>query len=723
MNTSLIFDGLNNKQLESVKAVSGSNLIIAGAGSGKTSVLTKRVAYLISEGTIPGTILCLTFTNKAAKEMRFRVFEMLKKIGLGFEEVPVWKNDYLNQPLLSTFHSLGVRLLREFGQSINLSSNFTILNTDDQKKIVKDILKELNIDQKNLQPSLALYFISLCKQELLLAKDSAKCSKEFLPVFHKIYNHYEKYLQENQVVDFDDLILLSYIILNNNPEIQEVLQNRWHHIMVDEFQDTNPAQFAIIKLLCPPKILENQDRSLLVVGDDAQSIYGFRGSKIEIILNFEREYPNTKEVVLNQNYRSTQAILDLAEKILTHNPFQKKKDLFTENPEQVDVRYYLARSEKDEAEYIIKQIYNTYVEPKNLTEQTSELSLEVEEYFEKPELFLKPKEKQADSVSNMFDVYLEMDDFRPTGFSNYSPDSWSVPEYDWSKIEDLNNCVVLYRTHSQSRSIEETFLKYQVPYRLVSGVKFLDRKEVRDVISLLKSVANPEDTINYSRWLPLVTTGIGAKTLDKINAFIRDNSYPLAPKYQQIISEINQKIEKLKQAHTSITKFTKELLLGLGYHNYLKQEYPLVEERQAREENIGEIYSLMLPYEEQEGDLLTKLSQFLEQISLMSGLDEAEDDNTPKISLMSLHQSKGLEFETVFLVGLEDGLLPHQNSLLEPGGFAEEVRLAYVGVTRAKKYLHLLAADSRIQFGQIKANPVSRIFRPFLDTACQRVIL
>ena len=726
--------GLNPKQDEAVRSITGSNLVIAGAGSGKTAVLTRRVAYLIARGATPGEILCLTFTNKAAKEMNTRVRDLLQSIQIDLPYTPPWKMDYLSNPLLSTFHSLGVRILREFGEHIGIRPEFSILDTDDQKKIIRQIFKELDVDKKKVQPSLVSYFISQCKQELLLAKDSRRVSKDFLPVFHQVYAKYEARLQESGVVDFDDLLLRPYLLMRDYPEVLKVLQARWKHVMVDEFQDTNEAQFELIQLLLPPTLLQSDnERSLFVVGDDAQSIYAFRGSKIEIILNFEEQYPGTREVMLNQNYRSTQKILDLAEKVLSHNPRQKKKELFTDKPEHVDVHYHLARNDKAEAEYIIKTLASLYDPSRPCVEEGG--AGEVEKHIDDLELDTAPEahdtgssytKSQAnnDPVSSMFDVYLETEDFTPSSSlaNRYQPTSWSVPVLDWSRVPELDECAVLYRTHSQSRAIEEAFLKHHVPYKLVSGTRFLDRKEIKDVLAILKFMANGNDKISLSRFLPLVLTGVGPKTLAKMLSYLDDYEYPLPPKHQEQLLSIIGNMQSVWQYHTKLIDMTKELLVLTGYARYLKGEYPNKEEFEARMENIGELYSLMFPYDQdQELPLNERLTQFLAQISLMSSLElNEEEQNIPKISLMSLHQSKGLEFETVFLVGIEDGLLPHINSLIEPGGVEEEVRLAYVGVTRAKKHLYLTSADSRVQFGQIKANPISRIFRPFLDTYVKR---
>ena len=521
------------------------------------------------------------------------------------------------------------------------------------------------------------------------------------------------------------------------------------------------------------KNIENS-RSLFVVGDDAQSIYGFRGSKIELILSFHKFYPEVKEIMLNQNYRSTQPILDLAEQVLSHNQDQKKKNLFTNNPQSnLFVYYYLARNERDEADFIVKRL-SKLANGNNFEPQTSNSdsspdsnsttktrvdfvpdSPEVENSSQKPS-------NPVSAISSMFDIYLDANELNTSDFGNskknlwsqvdsfsgYNSSSWQVPNVNWSRVEELNNVAILYRTHSQSRAIEETFLKYKIPYKLVSGIRFLDRKEVRDVLAMLKYIANPSDKLSLARFLPLILNGVGPKTLEKIYAWLEDPSYPLPPKFQEQVNDTLIKFQKAKDHHERLIDFTKEVITTTGYLEYLKDEYPIKEEFTTRSENIAELYSLMLPFDEGRGDtnassssgnllsaderegiagqqelsLETKLTEFLSQILLMSGLESKESlsDNTPKVSLMTLHQSKGLEFDTVFLVGCEDGLLPHQNSLFEPGGLDEEVRLAYVGITRAKRELYLTAADSRVQFGQIKANPVSRIFRPFLDSYAKR---
>ena len=327
-----------------------------------------------------------------------------------------------------------------------------------------------------------------------------------------------------------------------------------------------------------------------------------------------------------------------------------------------------------------------------------------------------------DPISSMFDIYMDSGDYLPA--RNYEPKSWNSPSINWQNFDYLDKCVILYRTHSQSRAIEEAFLKHKVPYRLVSGIRFLDRKEIKDVLSLLRFLANGEDKMALSRFLPLVMDGVGGKTLEKILLFLEDPEFPLAAKNQFQVMNFLENLQTTWLKHTTLTALTKELIRTTGYENYLKEEYPDKTELEQKMENIAELYSVMLAFDEEKDlDLVGKLAAFLSQVLLMSQAEteQNEIEKSAKINLMTLHQCKGLEFETVFLVGCEDGLLPHQNSFLEEKGIDEEVRLAYVGVTRAKENLHLTAAQTRIQFGQIKANPVSRIFRPFLDKYCHKV--
>jgi superfamily I DNA/RNA helicase len=471
-------------------------------------------------------------------------------------------------------------------------------------------------------------------------------------------------------------------------------------------------------------------RTLFVVGDDAQSIYAFRGSKIELILGFTRQFQHASEIVLNQNYRSTQPILDLAEQVISHNPGQKKKELFTENTEKKEVHFYHARNQIDEAEYIVRTLEKLYLDPPAPSSTTYFSSVEsvfdaVSEQSASPTPVRLVRDD--DPVSSMFDMYLDSSvSLAPAPSTHYSPSphryDWAITKKrDWSSAEQLNNTAILYRTHAQSRALEETFLKQGLPYRLVSGTKFLDRREIKDILSILKFVANGDDRISLTRFLPLLLDGIGPKTLQRILAHLDDSTSPLAQKTLGAFLALLQKVDHIFAQNTSLIALSKALVESIGYLEHLKKEYPQKDDYASRLENIGELYSLMLRFDENSDPLEQKLNRFLNDISLMTNQDDTAEATGPKIQLMSLHQSKGLEFETVFLVGVEDNLLPHSNSFMEPDGIEEEVRLAYVGITRAKRNLYLIAAESRANFGQILANPISRIFRPFLNDYTKRV--
>jgi DNA helicase II / ATP-dependent DNA helicase PcrA len=702
---SSIHQGLNKNQIEAVDNLSGATLVIAGAGSGKTSVLTRRVANLILNQVTGGNILCLTFTNKAAKEMNFRVNKLLQHEGIRVPPIRVWEYDYSLSPLLCTFHALGVRLLKEFGEKIGIAPDFTVIDEDDRKKIIKELIKDNNLDPKKVQVSFVGYFLSQCKQELILPSEAKTELPDYPPFIHKIYEQYEQKLKNNNCCDFDDLIFKTYILLNENSEVCKELNARWTHVMVDEYQDTNQAQFRIIELLAPKNLLiQESKRSVFVVGDDAQSIYGFRGSKVELILDFAKYYDGAKRITLNQNYRSTQPILDLAEKVISLNPNQFKKELFTDNQDEIKVRYYQARSEFDESRYIIKKLVELYQEQKSSSNYLTPKMHEITYSNSKP-----------DSISALFDnIYSSLE----TSYNS----SYDEPTfYNWDNVQNLNDTAILYRTHGQSRAIEEALIKGKVPYRLVSGVKFLERKEIKDSLAILKFVNNGADKLSLARFLPLVMDGVGAKTTEKIIAYLEDESVGLAPKYQTKVMELMVKLQSCMGDNISLIQFTKDILAVSGYFRYLKEAYPIPEEFNNRMENIGELYSIMLAFDEDEKlDLKTKLISFLDHVMLLTSQDDESVEDVPKVNLMTLHQSKGLEFETVFLVGLDDGILPHTRSFAEPKEMEEEIRLAYVGITRAKRNLFLISANSRTIFGKIEFYSTSRIFRNFLDHGVQR---
>lgn len=699
---SSIQEGLNKNQLEAVNTLNGATLVIAGAGSGKTAVLTRRVANLIINNVPGGQILCLTFTNKAAKEMNMRVQKLLSIEGIRIPAMRVWEYDYTLSPLLSTFHSLGVRLLKEFGEVIGIKPEFTVIDEDDRKKIVKELIKDNNLDPKKVQVSFVGYFFSQCKQELLGPEESKIKFSEYPPFMHKLYSQYEAKLKNNNNVDFDDLIYKTYLMINASKDVQIELQTRWRHIMVDEYQDTNHAQFKILELLSPDHLVRKEkDRSLFVVGDDAQSIYGFRGSRVELILEFGKHYIDSKQITLNQNYRSTQPILNLAEKVIGLNTNQFKKNLFTDNPQDIKVKYYQSRSEFDESRYIVKKLIELYQSPKKEVEVQSMREVKYD------------TTNKADSISALFDnIYQSLE----TSSNTYYNDEPVF--YSWDEVNKLNECAILYRTHTQSRAIEEALIKSKIPYKLVSGVKFLERKEIKDSLAILKFANNGSDKLSLARFLPLVLEGVGAKTTEKIIAYLEDESVVLAPKYQTKVMELMVKLQSCFTNTDDLIQFTKDILTASGYFRYLKEQYPVQEEYLARMDNIGELFSIMLGFDEDSNlDLKSKLNSFLDHVMLLTSQDGDNIEDVPKISLMTLHQSKGLEYETVFLVGLDDGILPHVRSLMEPKEMEEEVRLAYVGVTRAKKNLYLISANSRTIFGKVEFYQPSRIFRNFLDSS------
>ncbi|MGL4757757.1 MAG: ATP-dependent helicase [Patescibacteria group bacterium] len=704
---STILEGLNKNQIEAVNNLSGATLVIAGAGSGKTAVLTRRVANLILNGVVPGTILCLTFTNKAAKEMNHRVQTLLNREGIRIPPIRVWEYDYSMSPLLCTFHSLGVRLLKEYGEIIGIKPEFTVIDEDDRKKIIKELIKDNNLDSKKVQVSLVSYFLSSCKQELVGPENSKSVFPDYPQFMHKLYSQYEQKLKNNNNVDFDDLIFKTYLMLIASEKVQLELQQRWKHVMVDEYQDTNHAQFKILEILSPDKrIQKEKDRSCFVVGDDAQSIYGFRGSRVELILEFGKHYINSSQITLNQNYRSTQPILNLAEKIISLNPNQFKKNLFTNKVDDIKVRYYQSRSEYDEARYIIKKLVELYQTPKE-KQSLEQASLKHVNYS---------NESKPDSISALFDnIYQSLETSANTYYSD------ELEFYDWDNAQKLNDTAILYRTNNQSRSIEEALIKNKIPYRLVSGIKFLERKEIKDSLSILKFMNNKSDKLALARFLPLVMEGVGAKTTEKIIQFLDDESVALAPKYQTKLMEIMVKMQSAFSENTTLIDFTKDLLAKSGYFRYLKEEYPIIEDYQSRMDNVGELFSIMLAFDEDQSlAIKDKLNAFLDHVMLLTSQDDEVSDNLPKINLMTLHQSKGLEFETVFLVGLDDGILPHTRSLMDPKEMEEEVRLAYVGVTRAKQNLFLISANSRTIFGKVEWYQPSRIFKSFMDSSIQR---
>jgi DNA helicase II / ATP-dependent DNA helicase PcrA len=627
---------LNKEQQAAVKTTEGPLLIMAGAGSGKTRVLTHRIAYLIAEKHVaPWNILAITFTNKAAREMKERVQALL---GGAAEEV--W---------ISTFHSMCVRILRRDIDRIGINRNFSILDTTDQLSVIKNILKEKNIDPKKFEPRTILGTISSAKNELLTPEKFAKrASSYYEKIVSDVYEEYQQRLLRNHSLDFDDLIMTTIQLFERVPEVLEYYQYKFQYIHIDEYQDTNHAQYMLVKMLAA------RFQNICVVGDADQSIYRWRGADIQNILSFERDYPNAKVILLEQNYRSTKRILQAANEVIENNINRKPKRLWTENPEGKKIVYYEAMNEADEAQFVAGKI---------------------KEYVD-------------------------------GGKRRYS------------------DFAILYRTNAQSRIIEEVFLKSNIPYQIVGGLKFYDRKEIKDILAYLRVIANPNDDISLLRIINVPKRGVGASSLDKIVRYASENELSifealaelehigLSARIAASLLEFRRQLEQWAQLqeYVSVTELVEEVLDKSGYREMLKAENTL--EAQSRLENIDEFLSVTKHFENVSED--KSLIAFLTDLALISDIDqlnEANGNSEDSVVLMTLHSAKGLEFPVVFLIGMEEGIFPHNRSLDDEDEMEEERRLAYVGITRAEEELFLTSAQMRTLFGNIHVNPVSRFIR------------
>lgn len=639
MRANELLKGMNPRQAEAVQTTEGPLLIMAGAGSGKTRVLTHRIAYLIEEKEVnPWNILAITFTNKAAKEMKERVIRLMEA---GGEDV--W---------ISTFHSMCVRILRRDVDHIGYSKNFTIIDGSEQLTLMKRVVKELNIDPKKYDPRSILGAISNAKNELLtVAAYSARQGSLFEDIVARCYDLYQKELRRNQCLDFDDLIMLTIRLFQDNPEILQYYQRKFHYIHVDEYQDTNHAQYTLVNLLAAGF------RNLCVVGDADQSIYGWRGADMQNILDFEKDYPDAQTILLEQNYRSTQNILSAANQVIGHNQNRKEKKLWTENDQGEPITYYRGDSERDEGRFVVSEIQR-----------------------------------------------LQREEQRKYG-----------------------DFAVLYRTNAQSRVVEETFLKANIPYKMVGGHKFYDRKEIKDILAYLQVIANPADSLSLLRIINVPKRGVGAGSIEKLQSFANLHDFSLLEAGQNVaLSSLKGKaateIEKLAQSladfnqmipYLSVTELTKEILAKTGYEDELKRQNNL--ESQNRLENLEEFLSVTmefdksyeaLPEEEQEAPE-DKLTIFLNDLALLSDVDSYEEE-VSEVTLMTLHAAKGLEFPVVFLVGMEEGVFPLSRAMMEESELEEERRLAYVGITRAEEALYLTNALSRTLYGKTQYNRPSR---------------
>ncbi len=633
--TDRLLNGLNPQQQKAVKTLDGPLLLMAGAGSGKTRVLTHRIAYLMVEkGVNPYNILAITFTNKAAREMRERIQKMM-----GGAADEIW---------ISTFHSMCVRILRRDIDRLGYNRNFTILDSTDQQSVIKSILKDRNMDTKKFDPRAILGTISSAKNELITPEEYAKTAGDyFSQQVSEVYTEYQRRLRKNNALDFDDLIMTTITLFMRVPDVLEYYQRKFQYIHVDEYQDTNRAQYMLVKLLA------QRFKNLCVVGDSDQSIYRWRGADITNILSFEKDYPNAKVIMLEQNYRSTKKILLAANKVIQNNTNRKPKNLWTENPDGNKIVYYRADSEQGEAQFVIGKI----------------------------------QEMQRQG----------------------------------RKLSDI---AILYRTNAQSRVIEESFLKSNIDYSIVGGIKFYDRKEIKDILAYLRLISNPDDDISLQRIINVPKRAIGATSIDKIANFAMTHDMSmyqalemidmigLSPKAAKSAAEFRDIITNYtrQQEYLSVTELVEEVLDKSGYREMLKAEKSL--ESQSRLENLDEFLTVTKSFEESNED--KSLVAFLTDLALVADIDRLDDEGQKKtdfVTLMTLHSAKGLEFPVVFLIGMEEGVFPHSRSLMEEAEMEEERRLAYVGITRAEEELFITNAQMRTLFGRTNINPESRFIK------------
>ena len=617
-----IYDTLNEQQQEAVFCTEGPLLLLAGAGSGKTRVLTHRIAYLMDQGVNPYHIMAITFTNKAAKEMRERVDDL---VGFGAEHI--W---------VSTFHSTCVRILRRHIDKLGYGNSFTIYDADDQKSLIKQICKQYKIDTKMMPERRIINEISSAKDEFMTPSEyETRHQYDFKKKkIAQIYKEYQKQLKANNALDFDDLIFKTVELFQFHPEVLDYYQERFRYIMVDEYQDTNTIQFQLVSMLA------RKYQNLCVVGDDDQSIYKFRGANVKNILNFENVFPEAVTIKLEQNYRSTKNILNAANEVIKHNKGRKTKKLWTENEEGDLIEFHQYGTEYEEARKIIHEI----------------------------------------------------EDLSKEGY-------------------DYKNMAILYRTNAQSRVFEESFMIKNIPYRIVGGTNFYQRKEVKDILSYLKVVDNGLDDLAVRRIINVPRRGIGAATIEKINVYaVEHNISFLDACFSDLIREFRRKMQE-----GSLEELFKYITDETGYIANLKAEG--TEEAEGRIENINELLNKVVTYEQEAEE--ASLSELLEEIALVADIDNLEDSDN-RVVLMTLHSAKGLEFPYVFICGMEDGIFPSYMTVMseDDDDMEEERRLCYVGITRAKKKLYLSAAKRRMMQGRTQFNKVSR----FIDEIPEQLL-
>lgn len=635
-----LLTGLNKEQQQAVQHTEGPLLILAGAGSGKTKVLTVRIAHLLAQGVNPYEILAITFTNKAAKEMKSRVEGLV--------------GDVANRIWLSTFHSFCAKFLRfELDNFLGYNSNFTIYDTSDSQAVIKAALKALNLDDKYYPVGAMIAAISDAKNKLLFASDFRKQARDFYQQkVADVYEYYERELRKNNALDFDDLLLVAVKLLQSNEAVLDKYSKRFRYVMIDEYQDTNHAQYLLAKLLA------SHWKNIAVVGDADQSIYAWRGADIQNILDFEKDYPNCTSIKLEQNYRSTKIILDAANAVIENNEGRPKKNLWTDKTEGAKIQHFTAQSEHEEAAFI------------------------------------------GDTIAKKHDIH-------------------GVPYGDMA---------ILYRTNAQSRVLEEALIKRALPYIMVGGTKFYDRKEIKDVLAYLRVLYNPFDDLSLLRIINVPKRSIGATTVAKLQDYARANGTSLFMTLTQlhlvysIKGKTKEKLEEFgiliftlvaEMEDRTVLDILESILDRTGYLAQLEESTD--PQDQARAENIGELLSVAKDF--QDTNPSGTVEDFLEQVALVNDVDSFEQEES-KVTLMTLHAAKGLEFPIVFLGGLEEGLFPHSRTLMNPEEIEEERRLAYVGITRAEKELYISNATTRTVFGRTSSYLPSR----FIDEIPEELV-
>lgn len=620
-----LIDSLNDRQKEAVVNTDGPMLILAGAGSGKTKVLTTKVAYLIEEKNIdPNNILAITFTNKAAKEMKERIFKLEGNSAFYIQ--------------ISTFHSFGLKILKENCELLGYEKNFTILDSDDSLSIIKKIMKELNIDANKYNPKAIKNVISNNKNEIIdPEKYSLYVNTDFDEIALEVYRKYEKSLKINNAVDFDDLLILPLKLFNNNPGVLQKYQEKYKYVFIDEYQDTNEPQYILSKMISA------KYKNITVVGDADQAIFTWRGANYKNILNFEKDYKDAKVVLLEENYRSTKTILNAANNVIKNNKIRKEKNLWTQNEEGSKITYYKAFDEKDESNYVVNEI-------KKLIEKG-----------------VNPKD-----------------------------------------------ICVLYRANAQSRTVEEAFLTSNISYNIVGSYAFYNRKEIKDLIAYLKLIYNNKDDVSLLRVINYPKRGIGNKAIENlaIKSNVLDKSlYEVIDSGKEL--DFKNMIEEIKkeESHLTLTELIDMVLDKSGMKKSLEDEKSI--EADIRLENLEEFKSIAKAMEINEG--IVSLEELLDKLALVSDVSEQKNDNEDKVTLMTMHAVKGLEYDYVFIVGVEEGLFPHSNSLESNDELEEERRLCYVAITRAKKKLYLINARSRILYGKVSSNVPSRFINEISD--------